>query len=143
MNFFLIKFLDEEMIVSTLPIAADTNDSRLNEKIQKEGYNLHSADKAVVEGIRYLQQFKIVIDGKSLNLVKEIRAYKRKEKKDGTVLDEPVKAFDHLMDAMRYGAYTFRVKPSTETPTEDNAVKDQDTPPVYRDDYFGSDIPSY
>jgi len=40
---------------------------------------------------------------------KEMRSYKWKRKPTGESLDEPVKAFDDLMDAARYGAMGFKV----------------------------------
>ena len=40
------------------------------------------------------------------NIVKEAQGYKRKEDKDGNVLEEPVKFMDHGMDAGRYGTYS-------------------------------------
>jgi phage terminase large subunit len=39
-------------------------------------------------------------------LIDEADSYKWAETKDGDLKDQPVKAFDHGMDAMRYAAYT-------------------------------------
>ena len=40
------------------------------------------------------------------NIIKEAQGYKRKEDKNGIVLEEPVKVFDHSMDAGRYGTFS-------------------------------------
>ena len=41
-----------------------------------------------------------------MNGIKELQSYKRREDKDGNVMEEPVKFNDHFCDAMKYGAYS-------------------------------------
>ena len=55
-----------------------------------------------MEGIRLCQSYKIYIYDKCENFKKEIRNYKFEQDKEGNILEKPVKAFDHAMDAMRY-----------------------------------------
>jgi phage terminase large subunit len=59
-------------------------------------------DGSVMEGIRILQDYEIVIDKESVNLIKELRNYVWGDKKSGI----PVDAFNHLLDALRYYAIT-------------------------------------
>jgi len=71
------------------------------------GFNIHKAKTDVRDGINWCKAHLIGIIG--ANLIKEAQGYKRKEDKDGNVLEEPVKFMDHGMDAGRYGTYS-RVK---------------------------------
>jgi phage terminase large subunit len=41
-----------------------------------------------------------------VNLNREAAMYKYRETKDGILLDEPVKANDHALDALRYALHT-------------------------------------
>ena len=61
---------------------------------------------SVLAGIDYLQQFTIKITKRSTKIKAEIEAYRRKTDKEGNVLEEPEKGFDHLLDALRYILYT-------------------------------------
>jgi len=68
------------------------------------GFNVHQAVTKVRDGINFCKSHLIGIIGESL--IKEAQGYKRKEDKDGIVLEEPVKFMDHGMDAGRYGTYS-------------------------------------
>lgn len=59
-------------------------------------------DGSVMEGIRILQDYEIVTDKESVNLIKELRNYVWGDKKAGI----PVDAFNHLIDALRYYTIT-------------------------------------
>lgn len=61
---------------------------------------------SVIAGIDHLQQFKIYITRSSVNVKKEIESYQRRKDKDGNILEEPEKGFDHAMDCIRYVMYT-------------------------------------
>lgn len=71
------------------------------------GFNIHKAKTDVRDGINWCKAHLTGIIG--ANLIKEAQGYKRKEDKNGNVLEEPVKFMDHGMDAGRYGTYS-RVK---------------------------------
>lgn len=90
----------------TMEIYADAAEPKTIEEISRAGYNIHSADKEVLEGIRKLKGMPLYIIEGSANLIKEIKSYKWKTDKDGNVLDEPVKHNDHAMDALRYAVFT-------------------------------------
>ena len=51
----------------------------------------------------YVCTFGFHIPRNSLNALREVRLYKWKEDRDGKLLNEPVKKFDHFWDAVRYG----------------------------------------
>jgi phage terminase large subunit len=80
--------------------------------IRKAGYNIRAATKEVKHGIDKLKSQKLFVNGE--NLVKEIQNYKwKRHNATDTVLEEPVKAKDDAMDAMRYGCYHLVSKPLT------------------------------
>jgi phage terminase large subunit len=79
---------------------------------EHRGFNVKAADKSVSDGIDFVKRFALKIIKGSINLLNEIRAYKWKERRDGEILDEPVKMFDHLMDAARYALYTHLFDPA-------------------------------
>lgn len=101
--------LIEKMKVILKPditIYADSAEPARIEEIARAGFDIHAANKNVLDGIDHLKSHKLHIDKNSINLIAEIRAYKYKEDRDGNVKEEPVKFRDHLLDAARYCTYT-------------------------------------
>lgn len=95
------------------PIIADGADVKAIQEIRNAGYNIIAADKSagsVQAGINQMKSYIVHINESSLNLVKESRNYKFKKTSDGAITKEPVKLFDHLMDAARYVVYTHGTK---------------------------------
>lgn len=91
------------------PIYADGAEPSKIEEIYRAGFNIHAADKgagSVRDGIDFCKRFRIDVVAGSTNLQREIKSYVWKKDRMGKVLDEPVKFNDHLMDAIRYAAYT-------------------------------------
>lgn len=85
-------------------IYADSSRPELIKLMRSWFPNIVGAEKgpgSVLNGIDVVKKYKLHIHRLSLNLLREIRSYKRREIK-GRVIDEPVKFNDHLMDAMRY-----------------------------------------
>jgi len=78
---------------------------RINE-FYHAGFNIHKARKDVTTGIDFCQAHMLGITASSVNGIKEVQSYKRREDKDGNVMEEPVKFNDHFCDSMRYGAYS-------------------------------------
>ena len=77
------------------------------EQIRRHGYNVRPSKKDVKAGIDFVKSKKIHIDAvNSPNIYTEANNYKWKEDKDGKSLDEPVKAYDHTMDAIRYAIFS-------------------------------------
>jgi phage terminase large subunit len=103
----LIERYKELGISRTAPIYCDNAEPKTIEEIQRAGYNALPANKAVLEGIRFLKSIPWHITERSTNIIKEARSYKwRVDPKTGKAVDEPVKFNDHAMDATRYGAFT-------------------------------------
>jgi phage terminase large subunit len=62
---------------------------------------------SVIHGIQWIRQQKIIIDKRCQNFINEVQSYKYREDKDGNVLNEPVDAHNHLIDALRYALESF------------------------------------
>mgnify|MGYP003635657197 FL=1 len=88
------KFAGDSLIV------ADSSEPRLINALSKD-CNIVPAIKgqgSITFGISMLQDFDLVIDPQSLNLVKELNNYSWLEKKSRTPIDK----FNHLLDGLRY-----------------------------------------
>lgn len=92
-------------IVGNEIITCDNEDSRGIFMLQQGGIKAVAAKKgadSVLNGIIYLQGYKIVIDVSCQEFINEIQQYHWQEDKDGNVIEKPVKKNDHYMDALRY-----------------------------------------
>lgn len=64
---------------------------------------------SVLQGIQYIQQFKIYVHPSCENHIMELSNYCwKKNKQSGEYTNEPIDKYNHLMDAMRYGIQTVR-----------------------------------
>jgi len=88
-------------LVSKGLIIADSAEPRLIRELISKGLNIKAAVKgqgSVTGGIALMQDYKLVIDHESNNLVKELNNYCWLEKKSETPIDD----YNHLIDAARY-----------------------------------------
>ena len=88
------------------PVFGDSAEARLMKEIRQSGVNLFKPKKSVLSAINLIRSFNLFIHSGSINLLKEIKRYKW-DKKDGKRINKPLKIFDHLMDALAYGATGF------------------------------------
>jgi phage terminase large subunit len=102
----LINLMNELNISKKTPIYADSAEPARIEEIYKAGFNIHSSDKKVADGIDTVKRYKLHLHKDSANLIKEIKTYKWREDKNGNIMDEPVKFNDHLCDSLRMAVYT-------------------------------------
>lgn len=75
------------------------------EEMKREGIKALPVKKgkdSVLRGVDWLKMRKIYIDESCINTQREFEQYKYKEDREGNVLEEPVKEFDHTIDALRY-----------------------------------------
>ena len=82
-------------------VIADTSEPRLTNDIAAAGVNIQKADKgpdSVIEGIKKMQDYTIVVTQGSHNIKKELNTYVWNDKKSST----PVDANNHSIDAVRY-----------------------------------------
>lgn len=113
-NSMLINWYDLTSFPKDKIIYGDGAELQRIEEFKLAGYYMESADKSpgsVKKGIDTLKSHKIYITKRSLNIIKEIKTYKWKMTKDGKQLDEPVKMYDHAMDAMRYAVFSYLGQP--------------------------------
>lgn len=92
-------------------IYADCAEPKTIEELYKSGLNIKESDKDVWAGIVGVKSYPLFIKKGSDNLVKELQGYKWKKDKNDNIIEEPVKAEDHLCDAMRYAIFTHLTTP--------------------------------
>lgn len=115
-KFFQSHTTAADLIEAIIPIVGqkyiycDGSRPEIIEEMRRAGLNAYPANKEVKEGIDFVRSNRIFVHRESLDLQKELRSYKWKTRPNGDVLDEPVKMFDDLMDACRYGAISFKRK---------------------------------
>jgi phage terminase large subunit len=104
LNDLQITDLKNELRICTKPhqlIIADSEDPRMISEIRGSGFNIKPVKKydgSVIEGIRLVQDYDIITDKESTNLVKELRNHTWNDKKAGI----PNRGFNHLLSGIRY-----------------------------------------
>lgn len=86
-------------------IYADGQEGRLIDEIKDKGCNIKAAEKgpgSITAGIAVLQDYQLVIDPESVNIVKELNNYVWHDKKSNTPIDD----YNHAMDSIRYAIYS-------------------------------------
>lgn len=105
----LIGWMNEHGIERAIPIEADSAEPGMIQELCDAGYNARPTKKeTVMGGIDFVKAHGLTVSAESPNLLKEIRAYKYREDKDGRVFDEPVDFMNHGLDAGRYGSMYFK-----------------------------------
>lgn len=88
------------------PIVADSAEPKSIDEIKLHGLNIFPAEKgrdSIVNGIQLVQDQRISVTKRSVNLIKEYRNYLWMTDKEGRILNIPEEGFNHAMDALRYG----------------------------------------
>jgi phage terminase large subunit len=104
-NWTVDETTKQRVCMGTQPVKADSAEPKSIAELRKYGVTVFGAKKgkdSVNFGIQWLQQQTIIIDTKCINTRNEFQQYHRKEDKYGNTLDEPVDAFNHSIDALRY-----------------------------------------
>lgn len=86
-------------------VAADSAEPKSNDELALMGITILPAKKgpdSVNNGIQIVQQQKIYVTKRSLNILKEYRNYTWRRDKDGKIINVPEGGFDHHMDGIRY-----------------------------------------
>lgn len=86
-------------------ITCDSSEPRSIADLKRNGIKAKGAKKgpgSIEHGIKFLQSYKIIIDEKCINAIKEISSYRWREDKDGNPMPKPVDVDNHLIDALRY-----------------------------------------
>jgi phage terminase large subunit len=96
-------------------IFADSAEPKSIEELHRFGWNVKPTQKgadSVNAGIDMLKRHKIFITSRSKNLEKELQNYKWVEDKNGNLLNKPIDAFNHAIDALRYATYNKLSRPN-------------------------------
>lgn len=83
----------------------DSSEPKSIDEIKSYGVNIIGATKgqgSVNQGIQFVQDQKISVTKRSVNIIREYRNYMWKTDKEGKILNEPEHQFSHSMDAIRY-----------------------------------------
>lgn len=86
-------------------VVADSAEPKSIDEIASYGISIIGAKKgkdSIRTGIDWVQSNKISVTKRSVNLLKEYRAYLWMTDKDGNTINEPQGGFDHALDAARY-----------------------------------------
>lgn len=102
----LMRKIDNLGISKRAPIYADAAEPKSIEEMYRAGYNIHPAVKDVWAGILKVKESPLYITVSSNNLKREMYSYKWKVDKEGNTIEEPVKANDDGLDAMRYAIFS-------------------------------------
>lgn len=87
-------------------VIADSAEPKSIDEIKNYGVNLLPSQKgqgSVLQGIQYVQDQRLSVTKRSINIIREYRNYLWMTDKDGKIINTPDVAFDHTMDAIRYG----------------------------------------
>jgi phage terminase large subunit len=107
--------LADEMLLASVrrsPIMyCDSAEPKTIEELRQYGWNTWESDKSVLEGIKRVKSMPLYITTRSTNMVKEIKNYRWVVDKNGVRQDEPVKNYDHSLDALRYAIFTHLSSP--------------------------------
>lgn len=86
-------------------VIADSSEPKSIDEIAAYGIGILPCIKgpgSVNKGIDWVQQQRISVTKRSINIIKEYRNYMWKTDRDGKIINDPDAGFDHSMDALRY-----------------------------------------
>ena len=106
-NFDIIRALNAHGFPKTTRLYADCAEPKANSEIKLAGFNVWPSDKGkeITFQISWLQQWEIFVTKTSTNVIHELRNYLWDVDRDGNKLNQPIKEYDHAMDAFRYAAF--------------------------------------
>lgn len=106
-------------------VVADSAEPKSIDEIRMYGVNILGARKVrdvnspgksyLKQSIDYVQDQKISITKRSVNLIKEYRNYLWQTDKEGRIINEPEGGLDHALDAVRYGMESLRPQNKAKT----------------------------
>lgn len=88
-------------------ITADAAEPKSIAEIKRDGiYRIRPAKKgkdSIVQGIAFMQQYHLVVDDRCVKTIEELENYTyKKDRQSGEYTNEPVDAYNHEIDAIRY-----------------------------------------
>lgn len=92
-------------------VVADSAEPKSIDEIKSYGINIIGAVKgrdSVNHGIQFVQDQRISVTKRSINVIKEYRNFLWMTDKNGKILNVPETAFKHSMDAINYGLDSYK-----------------------------------
>jgi phage terminase large subunit len=111
----LIYLLNEINLDKSLEIVSDSSEPKSIEEFRRSKFKIRGVKKgdgSVLYGLQKMRTFKIFVNEKSTDLIKEFENYRYKKDRSGRVTNVP-EGKDHLLDATRYVVMEFLDKPKT------------------------------
>lgn len=93
---------------------ADSSEPKSIDELKANGINVIPSLKgrgSINQGIQFVQDQRISVTSRSLNILKEYRNYLWRVDREGITMNEPEGGKDHAMDAIRYGFTSYNVFP--------------------------------
>lgn len=90
-------------------VISESADPRLIEEIYRAGIDIHAVKKypgSIEAGVAWMLQHPIRVTAHSNNVLKELHNYVYSQDKEGKLLNTPVDAYNHAIDATRYVCMT-------------------------------------
>jgi phage terminase large subunit len=117
-------------ILKTLPqaiVVADSAEPKSIDEIKDYGFrNIFPSTKgqgSVMQGITYVQDQRISVTSRSVNLIKEYRNYLWQTDKEGKIINDPQEFMCHALDAVRYGFDVFQKRGMAKQNLDTGGVK--------------------
>lgn len=90
-------------------IIADSAEPRLISELKARGLNIKGIDKPkIMDRIALVQDYQMIVDPDSTNLIKELNNYVWHDKKSETPIDD----YNHLLDALGYAVWNYIGRPN-------------------------------
>ncbi|WP_424765703.1 PBSX family phage terminase large subunit [Paenibacillus sp. sgz302251] len=94
-------------------IIADSAEADRIQEFKRAGFRIKGVKKgkgSVKDGIDFMRARRIYIHPSCVEAIKEFGFYEYKKDKQGNSIDEPMDAFNHVIDAIRYAISDWRLK---------------------------------
>ena len=102
-----IFVLNSKLVALNGLIVADSAEPRLISELKSRGLNIKGIEKPkIMDRIALIQDYELIIEPNSTNLIKELNNYCFHDKKSETPIDN----FNHLLDALGYAVWDLLVK---------------------------------
>lgn len=88
-----------------MKVISESADPRLIQEIYRAGIDIHPVKKfagSIEAGLAKMQEYKIVVTKRSINVAKELKNYTYRQDKEGKWLNAPIDCYNHAIDAVRY-----------------------------------------
>lgn len=86
-------------------VISESADPRMVDEIYNGGIDIHPVQKfggSVDAGLNKMKEFKIYVTKRSVNLSREFKNYTYRRDKNGNWINQPIDAFNHGIDSIRY-----------------------------------------